>query len=295
MDRLYGRLERAFPVDPRRKDAKGVVLTSSSARPDDASMDALYELDRYLASSAKNDCARHHSALVKLLLERAALRCGESGMSRQLVAHVLLLLMELNSVTLSHVYSDVLALMGHKEQSPRLAGLAMFAPLVERFGQQFLLNTADVVSLLTKLSKRDEAVCKELVLDAVAAVYRGTGGPRSTDSTSVDLVSLITRLSKSSEKGLRCASAQCIDVVLQQSSDGRERETLLPICVKALLDADLEVRYVNADVLGRILYYCTQKGQPLTPRSAPTADLAAATHRISADDATHCAVAPSAQ
>ena len=256
-DRLFVRLDKAFPSDAKRRDAK---LLSTSSRLDDSAMDMLFEVERYLASPAKADCSRYHSALLKLLLERATLRCGESGMSRVLVSHVLLLLMELNSNSLSHVYSDVLQLMQHREQSQRLAGLSMFAVLVQRFGQQFLLNQTDVVQLLSKLSKRDEVVVKELLLTCISAIYIGTGGPRSTDSNSLDLLKVVQRLSdKSSEKSLRCASAHCIDVIVKQSSDGRELQTVLPICVKALLDSDLEVRFINADTLGRILAYCTTK------------------------------------
>ena len=258
-DRLFSRLDKAFPSEAKRKES-AKVLTSSSSRLDDSSMDLLYELDRYLASPAKADCSRYHSQLVKLLMERVCVRCGESGLSRRVVSHVLLLLMELNSVALAHVYSDVMALMGGKEQSGRLAGLQMFGDLVQRFGQQFVLNVTDVVSLLSKLSKRDEVVVKELCLQAIQQLYTGTGGPRSTDSNSLDLLKIVSRLAdKSSEKALRCASAACIDCIVKQSSDGRELQTLLPICVKALLDSDIEVRFLNADVLGRILSYCTTK------------------------------------
>ena len=193
-DRLFSRLDKAFPSEAKRKETTATKLTSTSSRLDDASMDLLYELDRYLQSPAKGECSRYHSALLKMMLERVSARSGESGLSRRVCGRVVQSLLELNSNSLAHVYSDVVSLMQHREQSQRLQGLQCFAELVQRFGQQFLLNVTDVVGLLTKLSKRDEVVCRELVLAAIQALYTGTGGPRSTDSNSVDLLKIVSRL-----------------------------------------------------------------------------------------------------
>ena len=259
-------------------------------------MDALFELERCLQSAQRAEYSKYHGPLLKLLLERVVLRCGESCMSRELAAHCLLLLLELNSNSLQHVYTDVINLMQHREQSQRLAGMAMsaarpalraassaallysaqplcpctasalccavlrFSVLVRRFGQQMVRDMGDAVAVLVKLSKREELVCRELSLGCVSALYVGIGGPRSSDSASLDVVKLLTRLAdKSSEKALRCASASCIDVIMRNSSDGRELQSLLPVLVKALLDADIEVRFLSADVLGRCLFSCTQK------------------------------------
>ena len=266
-DRLFQRLMTAFPLTSSSRSSPTtnkpfVSLTSASSRLDDGAVDLLFELDRYLSSSAKSECSRYHSQLMKMMVERASVRGGDSSVSRQLIAHVILRLMELNSNTLAQCYGDVMGLMSHKEQSQRLIGTAAFCLLTLRFGQQFLINQTDVIAQLTKLSKRDELVAREATLTAIQAVYTGTGGPKSTDSNSADILKLIARLAdKSSERQLRIAAAHTIDTVMLNSMDGREIDTLLPICVKALLDTDVEVRYYNADVLGRILWYSTAKDQ----------------------------------
>ena len=256
----------AFPISSSRSSPTTnkpfVSLTSASARLDDSAVDLLFELDRYLSSAAKAECSRYHGQLMKMMVERASARGGDSSVSRQLIAHVMLLLMELNSNTLAQCYGDVMGLLSHKEQSQRLVGAAAFCLLTLRFGQQFVINQTDVIAQLTKLSKRDELVAREATLAAIQAVYTGTGGPKSTDSNSGDILKLIVRLAdKSSERQLRIAAAHTIDTVMLNSMDGREIDTLLPICVKALLDTDVEVRYYNADVLGRILWYSTTKDQ----------------------------------
>ena len=256
----------AFPMSSSRSspttNKQFVSLTSASARLDDSAVDLLFELDRYLSSPAKSECSRYHGQLMRMIVERASARGGDSSVSRQLLAHIMLLLMELNSNTLAQCYGDVMGLLSHKEQSQRLVGAAAFCLLTLRFGQQFVINQTDVIAQLTKLSKRDELVAREATLTAIQAVYTGTGGPKSTDSNSADILKLIVRLAdKSSERQLRIAAAHTIDTVMLNSMDGREIDTLLPICVKALLDTDVEVRYYNADVLGRILWYSTTKDQ----------------------------------
>ena len=267
-DRLFQRLSAAFASSSSSSRSSPtsnkpfVSLSSTSARLDDASIDLLFELDRYLSSPAKAECGRYHGQLMRMMVERASARGGDSSVSRQLIAHILLSLMELNSNTLAQCYGDVMALLSQKEQSQRLVGAAAFCLLAVRFGQQFVINQTDVVAQLTRLSKRDELVARECTLQCIQAVYAGTGGPKSTDGNSADLLKLVVRLAdKSSERQLRIAAAHTIDCVMLNSADGREIDTLLPICVKALLDTDVEVRYYNADVLGRILWYSTTKDQ----------------------------------
>jgi len=243
------------------KKAAGVVSGNSSSssskastvpapRVDDATVaDALFELDRFLSSSSAVDrgvLAKSQGSLEKMFLDLVIPRADQSVL-RLAMASSLTHLLEHAVHNVAGWYNDLIKMVqDSKDTTTRLAALQCCVSLSRRFGPQFLLSLPEYLTVLSKsLRARDDLALRELLVDALAAAYVGTGGsPRvsgiAADHTHMDMLKLLGKFlpaggdARLAPPSLKKRVAHALVAIVYHSIDGREVDAVISLLLKAL-------------------------------------------------------------
>jgi len=137
-----------------------------------------------------------------------------------------------------------------------LLALECFAHLVRRFGHQFVMQMNEAIAFIHRALKSGEWLERELALNAVTALYVGTGGPMRHETASGEMWKQVGRYASDKSAPVRQAASRCLLVMLENSEDARELDVVMPIMLKALTDVDDTGRYEAARSLGHMLAFC---------------------------------------
>jgi hypothetical protein len=122
----------------------------------------------------------------------------------------------------------MLNFINSKEYNIRLIGFEICFTLMLRFGNQFLINIQELILLLLKLIKREDTMKygKEMILTIIMNIYIATGGPRSYENVSIDILKIIAKTSTDRAGSVRKMTATCIAAVITYTY-----RSLIIICI----------------------------------------------------------------